>query len=180
MRMSEQNKRTLISSLVSAVICGLVYVVQFDLLFYVPGPVFGFLFSIVNLKKPLHIAIFVVASSIIYVITWNIFATVTANQQSIISRDFGGFLAGLFGVLTLALLTKLLVNMPLKAQDEARTTILGAFAGILFIELMFRGFEVAYLAWPMAFAVWQVSVGWSLSTSVQKPFASQAAQSANP
>jgi hypothetical protein len=167
MHMSEQTKRTLIWSLVSAVVCGLVSFIQFDLVYYVPGPVFGFLFSIVNLTKPLRIAIFVAASGIIYIIAWNLFFIIVDDQLSRPSRDFAGFLAGLFGALSLALLTKFLVGTPIKVQDEARTVVLGAIAGILFveliIELMVRGFEVAYFAyfaWPMAFTVWQVSVGW--------------------
>jgi uncharacterized membrane protein YuzA (DUF378 family) len=178
--MSEQTKRTLIWSLVSAIICGLIGFVQFDLVYYVPGPVFGFLFVIVNLTKPLRIAIFIATSSVIYIIAWNIFFLIGDTQLSIPSRVFGGLLAGLFGALALALLTKLLASTPIKAQDEARTIILGASAGILFIEVMFRGIEVSYFAWPLAFAVWQISVGWSLTTSVQNHLASQVAHLANP
>ena len=187
MHMSEQTKRTLIWSLVSAVVCGLVSFIQFDLVYYVPGPVFGFLFSIVNLTKPLRIAIFVAASGIIYIIAWNLFFIIVDDQLSRPSRDFAGFLAGLFGALSLALFTKFLAGTPIKVQDETRTVVLGAIAGILFVELIFelmmKGFEVAYFAyfaWPMAFTVWQVSVGWSLTTSVQNQLASQVAQLPNP
>jgi hypothetical protein len=171
---SEQTRNTLIWTLISAVICGLISFVQFDLVYYLPGAVFGFLFSIINFTKPLRMAIFVVASSIIFIIAWNIFFLVGDTQLSIPSRVLGGFLAGLFGALALALLTKVLAGIPIKVQEEARTAVVGALTGILFIEviargmaLMFKGFEAAAITWPLAFAVWQVSVGWSLSTSIQ-------------
>jgi hypothetical protein len=185
--MSDQTKRTLIWSFVSAIVCGVVSFIQFDLVYYLPGPVFGFLFSVVNLRKPLRIAIFVAASSVVYIIAWNLFFNIVDDQLARPSRDFAGFLAGLFGAMALALFTKFLAGMPIKVHDEARTVVLGAITGILFVELiiesMFRGFENAYFlyfAWPLAFAVWQVSIGWSLTTSIQKQFETQVMQSANP
>ena len=187
MGMSEQTKRTVVCSLVSAIICGVVVFIEFDLVYYVPGPVFGFLFSIVNLRKPLRIMIFAAASSVIYIVAWNLFFRIVDDQLARPSRDFAGFLAGLFGALALALFTKFLAGMPIQVHEEARTVVLGAITGILFAELiiesMFKGFEdasIAYFAWPMAFAVWQVSVGWSLTTSIQKQFESQVMPSANP
>jgi hypothetical protein len=180
MRMSDQTRRTLIWSFVSAVICGLISIVQFDLMYYVPGPLFGLAFALTNLTKPLRIAIYVIASSVIYVIAWNLFFMIVNDQLSIPSRDFAGLLAGLFGALALALVTKFLAGLPLKAQDEARTVILGALAGIIFVEIIIWGVEVGSFVLLLAFAIWQVLVGWSLTTSVQKLFASEVAHVANP
>jgi hypothetical protein len=75
----------------------------------------------------------------------------------------GGFTAGLLGALLLAVAARLQTD----AQGAGRAplssfwlpALIGAFAGVLFAFLCSYGEQQILLAWPLAFSIWQVSVG---------------------
>jgi len=167
---SPQTKKTLILSAISAIVCGLI---QTEWIFWIPGAVFGILFAIANFRRKSQIGLFTVLSSIIYIGAVRIFFKASGNHG-----DFylvAGFLAGAFGGLTLALLTKLISKTAITFLNEFRSTIIGGITGIAFVQIFSSAIgdpfsNDANMNWvliPIAFAVWQVPIGWFLTKSIQ-------------
>lgn len=170
-RISTQTKNTLIASAVSALICGL-FLVD-NLIFWFPGIPFGILYAIVNFQRKWQIGLYTIFSSIIYVGAVQIFLRTAGNDLE--TFWLSGFLAGAFGGLTLSLMTKFMSKTALDFSDEIWSTLVGGATGIVFVWLIIfsytQGFgndeNIARLLIPVAFAIWQIPVAWSLTISTQ-------------
>ena len=167
---SPQTKNTLIFSAISAIVCGLI---QSDWIFWIPGAVFGILFAIANFHKKFQISLFAALSSIIYIGAVRIFFI--ASGKDLNYYLVGGFFAGAFGALTLVLSIKLISKTSLAISNEFLSTIVGGITGIAFVQLFIYGLGKPFSSnddwkWaliPVAFAVWQIPVGWLLTRSIQ-------------
>jgi len=167
---SSQTRNTLIASAVSALLCG-VFLVD-SLIFWFPGAVFGFLYAIANFHKKLEIGIYTILSGIIYIGAVLIFFRAAGNDLN--NYLIGGFLAGAFGALTLAAMTRSMSQPPLGSSVDIRSTLIGGIAGIVFVQLLqfsfvksFDDVNLVQLINPMAFAIWQIPVAWSLTISTR-------------
>jgi hypothetical protein len=167
---SPQTKKTLLYSIISAIACGLI---QSEWIFWIPGAVFGILFAIANFHRKFQIGLYTILSSVIYIGAVRIFFKVSGNHLN--NYLVGGFFAGAFGALTLALLTKLISKTAITSLDEFRATIIGAITGIAFVYIFSSAMgepfsNDANMNWvliPIAFAIWQVPIGWLLTKSIQ-------------
>lgn len=171
-RISTQSRNTLTASAVSALICG-VFLVD-NLIFWIPGAVFGLAYALANFHKPFKIGLYIILSSLIYIGAVQIFFRTAGNDFE--TSWFGGFLAGAFGAFTLSLITKFMSKTALEFVDEVRSTIVGAVAGIVFVQLIIFSYtpqafsnndNIARLMIPVAFAIWQIPVAWFLTISTQ-------------
>jgi hypothetical protein len=165
-----QIRNTLIASAVSALICG-VFLVD-SLIFWFPGAVFGFLYAIANFHKKLEIGLYTILSGIIHIGAVLIFFRAAGNDLN--NYLIGGFLAGAFGALTLAGITRSMSQTSLGSSLDIRSTLIGGIAGIIFIQLLrfsvvksFDDVNLVQLINPIAFAIWQIPVAWSLTISTQ-------------
>ncbi len=158
---------------ISAVLSGLVYPIQTDGHSIIlslplrcgPGLVFGCCFSLVHLRGAFRTVLYIVVSGLIY------FGAVRTTFD--VGTMLGGFtgagvmpnlLAGLLGGLSLAILTKLLTGTPLTLYDEVGAAVLGALTGAIFLY----PFMVPVLGGVLAFASWQIPVGWWLAASLKR------------
>jgi hypothetical protein len=164
----------MIASALSALICGL-FLVD-NLIFWFPGVVFGFAYAITNFHRPFKIGLYMILSSIIYMGAVQICLRTAGNDLE--TLWLGGFLAGAFGAFTLALITKFISKTALDFGAEARSTVVGAITGIIFAQLILFSFTQAFsndenisrLLFPVAFAIWQIPVAWSLTKSSQPSY----------
>ncbi|HLO13487.1 MAG TPA: hypothetical protein VK206_01570 [Anaerolineales bacterium] len=169
---SPQTKNTLIATSVSAIICGLMQF-EFEWIFWIPGAVFGISFALANFHRKFQIGLYIALSSVIYIGAVQIFFKAPGTDLN--HPWAGGFLAGTFGALALAVLTKLVSKTSLVLLDEFRSTLIGGMTGVAFVQLFIFGLGEpfsndigkALVLIPVAFAVWQVPVGWLLTTSIQ-------------
>lgn len=167
---SPQTRSTLILSAISAIICG---IPLFEWILWLPGAVFGILFATANFHKTGQIGLYTALSSAIYIGVVRLFFAVAGNDLD--HSWVGGFLAGAVGALALALLTKLIGKTPLTLLHEFRTTLIGGITGVAFIQIFISALGNAFsnstnISWVLilvAWAVWQVPVGWLLTTSIQ-------------
>jgi hypothetical protein len=167
---SPQTKNTLVVSAISAIACGLI---QSDWIFWMPGAVFGLLFAIANFQSKFQISLYTALSSAIYIGAVRIFFKASGNDLNYYLA--GGLLAGVCGALTLALITKLISKTSLTFSNEFRSTIIGGITGIAFVHIIVSSVANDFgnegnWSWPLfpiAFALWQIPVGWSLTTSIQ-------------
>ncbi len=167
---SPQTKKTLILSVISAIACGLI---QSGWVSWVPGAVFGILFAIANFRSKFQIGLFTILSSTVYIGAVRIFFMDAGNDLDYYLA--GGFFAGAFGALTLALLTKLISKTLLVFSNEFRSTIIGGITGIAFVQIFLWGLGKPFsndnnMSWvliPVAFAVWQIPIAWLLTRSIQ-------------
>ena len=83
-----------------------------------------------------------------------------------------GAVTGLIGALLLAIAAHLLTCPPadFKALDVSllAAAIVGALAGLLFTVVGLNGGDHNLIFWPLAFVIWQVAVGVSISLSLQR------------
>ena len=169
---SLQTQNTLVACTGSAIICGLM-LFAFEWIFWIPGAVFGISFAVANFHRKLQIGLYIALSSVIYIGAVQIFFKASGTDLN--HPWVGGFLAGAFGALTLAVLTKLISKTSLALFDEFRSTLIGGITGIVFIQLFIFGLGEpfsndigkALVLIPAALVVWQVPVGWLLTTSIQ-------------
>jgi hypothetical protein len=167
---SPQTKNTLILSSISAIICG---IPLFEWILWIPGAIFGILFAIANFNQKWQIGLYTALSSVIYIGAVRLFFAVAGNDLD--HYWVGGFLAGAVGALALALLTKLIGKTPLAFLNEFRTTLIGGITGVAFVQIFISALGNAFsnntnISWVLiliAWAVWQVPVGWLLTTSIQ-------------
>jgi hypothetical protein len=167
---SPQTKKTLILSTLSAIICGLI---QSEWIFWIPGIIFGILFAIVNFRRRFQMGLYAALSGVIYIAAVRIFFLASGNDLE--HYLIGGFLAGALGALALALATKLTNKTSLTLLNELLSTIIGGITGIAFVRLFIYALGEPFssnnnLSWvllPVAFAIWQVPIGWLLTTSIQ-------------
>ena len=170
-RISTQSRNTLIASAVSALICG-IFLVD-NLIFWVPGAVFGLSYAMANFHRPFKISLYTILSSLIYIGAVQIFFRASGNDLD--NSWLGGFLAGTFGAFTLSLMTKFMSKTALDFFDEVRSTLVGAVTGIVFVQLIIFSYTQAFsddvtiarLLIPIAFAIWQIPVAWFLTISTQ-------------
>ena len=170
MTLSAQTRMTLVCSIISAIVCGST---PGELIFWIPGLIFGVLFAIVNIRGGLRFIIYAIASGAIYIGAVQIFFRTIGTIDEEISIN-GGFLAGLFGAVLLALATKVIGSAPIKFVDEGLTALLGAILGVIFIQIVFTDFDVfgdgvtllKHLI--LAFVVWQVPISWLLTYNLQR------------
>jgi uncharacterized protein YacL len=83
-----------------------------------------------------------------------------------------GIITGLIGALALSFAANLLTRASINFRGADASLVLaatiGAIAGLLFTVLGFYGGDNNLVFWPIAFVVWQVAVGVSISTSLQR------------
>ena len=164
----------MIASALSALICGMF--LMDNLFFWFPGVVFGFAYAVTNFHTPFKIGLYVILSSIIYMGAVQICLRTAGNDLQ--TLWLGGFLAGAFGALTLALITKFISKTVLNFGAEVRSTVIGAITGIVFAQLILFSFTQAFshdenlsrLLFPVAFAIWQIPLAWSLTKSAQRSY----------
>jgi hypothetical protein len=84
----------------------------------------------------------------------------------------GGIITGLIGAAGLAMAANLLNRSPISLKGReagpVRAAIVGAVAGLVFTMLGFYGGDNNLVFWPLAFVVWQVAVGLSISTGLRR------------
>ncbi|GEM_PF-5165362 len=196
-----QTAKTIILCTISAIVCGLLFapiVANFqkytdsmsiieDWRFWLQGAIFGLMFSMVNVRGILRIA-YAFSSRAIYVVTAVIFLQTggLGGDYGLFNNSFrGGMLAGAFGAVALAVLTKVLSRTAMRFRDELITSISGAMTGVPFYIIIFYGllylwnyfnsdnsvvgsyFASAIPAF-LAFWFWQIPVAWRLTTTLQK------------
>ena len=167
---SRRTKSTLILTAISAIICG---IPLFEWILWLPGAVFGILFAIANFHKKLQIGLYTALSSTIYIGAVRLFFAVAGNDLD--HSWVGGFLAGAVGALALALVTKLIGKIPLALLNEFRTTLIGGITGVAFVQIFISALgnafsnstNISFVLIVVAWTVWQVPVGWLLTTSIQ-------------
>ena len=167
---SPRTKRTLILSVISAIICG---IPLFEWILWIPGAVFGLLFAIANFNKIWQIGLYTMLSSTIYIGAVRLFFAVAGNDLD--HSWIGGFLAGAVGALALALVTKRIGKTPLALLNEFRTTLIGGITGVAFVQIFVSALvnafsdstNISLVSIVVAWAVWQVPVGWLLTTSIE-------------
>ncbi len=157
----------------------------------VPGALFGLAFALAKIGASPRTLLYTLASTGIYAVAVHLFAW-TLNSAPAIDRSLrlytGGLIAGLFGALMLAVTLQRFA--PISPRDLARTAVVGALAGVVFVWLMNEPWLCAeadgegagicprftYVFWPIAFALWQGAVGWSLAGALsQNPLLRSAA-----
>jgi hypothetical protein len=84
----------------------------------------------------------------------------------------GGAVTGLLGALLLAIAAHLLTRPPVdfKLLDVRllAAAIVGAIAGLLFTVVGLNGGDHNLIFWPIAFVIWQVAVGLTISVGLQR------------
>ena len=147
---------------------------------WAPGLLFGILFSVVNVPqgrtdRAQRIALYSAASGLIYLIAGLIFspaAAAASENYNLAVLFIAGAVTGLIGALLLAISGHVLTRPPVdfKAGDvrPLAAAIVGALAGLLFTAVGFYGGDGNLIFWPLAFAIWQVAVGISISLSLQR------------
>ncbi|MDA0246175.1 MAG: hypothetical protein OT477_22415 [Chloroflexi bacterium] len=159
MNLSAQTKKTLLWTFVSGILCGLMA----EIAIWYLGLVFGVLFGIVNITKVLPFVFFTIASGIVYYIAMNTFLFTSG-----FSFVFGGLCAGLLGGFLMSVVNKVVVSKPLSFGSEIRSTLIGGITGMIFALIFFNNVEkLPPSHMSLAFVIWQVPVGWSLTTSIQ-------------
>jgi hypothetical protein len=150
---------------------------------WLPGIIFGVLLSLalfpqgrIDWSRALK---FSAASTVTYVVAGLVFAAflsiAAADELALIIWVWpAGFVAGLTGAALLTFAAASLLStkgLPALSLGRAWPPILaGAVLGLLFVLICIQGEQQIMLAWPLAFAAWQVGVGLllrraSLSTS---------------
>lgn len=163
MNLSAQTKKTLLWTFVSGILCGQMAGIA---IWYV-GLVFGFLFGMVNLTKVLPFIGFTTVSGIVYYIAMNTFFFTSGDLRDFNSM-FGGLCAGLLGGFLMSVVNKVMAKKPLAFVSETRTTLIGGITGMIFGIIIWSNFHsFSPFQMPLAFVIWQVPVGWSLTTSIQ-------------
>ena len=159
-------------SVLSALVCAL----SEPLGMWIPGAVFGALFGIVNFRRKSQIALYAALSSALFY--GAALGTVSFVFSGLVSGpgfDFrlsvAGLLSGACAALALAIGSKFMSRTRLVLSDEIRSIVIGGIAGIVFVQISHsaRGggiVEAALMAG--AYAVWQIPVGWSLTTGIQR------------
>ena len=141
---------------------------------WVPGILFGIAFALGNSFNKFGIVAFSLVSGIIYYIAGLIFALfgIQLNfdeKLSWIVAVFatGSVFAGVFGATSLLFLVKYLSKAQIVFGIEIRMAGVGALAGIIFFFCGLLGL-LAFPFWLLAFAIWQVFIGFYLTTFLQK------------
>ena len=173
-RSSIPARKTLIACAVSGVLSGLVSSVHTggssflaQPLFYAAGWVFGYCFARVNIKGPTRVVLFTIASGLIYWAAVHVYSAF-ASSLSVYSpfMEAVKVLPGLIGGLGLAVSLKLVTGSPLTLRDEGGAAIIGALIGFVFFWLYW--IPVPGLGLALAFASWQVPMGWLLSAQLER------------
>lgn len=146
---------------------------------WAPGLLYGLLFAVVNVAQDRpdrnrRIALYGVASALIYVLAGLIFspaAAAASENYNVTVLFIGGAVTGLIGAMLLALSENLLtrppVNFKLLDVRLLAAAMVGALAGLAFTIVAFSGIDNILVFWPIAFVIWQVAVGVSISMGVQ-------------
>jgi hypothetical protein len=142
---------------------------------WLPGIVFGMFFALAALPGRSfygrRLLLYAAASAAIYVIAgllFSIFLDVAgADEFALIVWIWpAGLSTGLLGGALLAVAARaLLFSAPSAAEAPPRlwlSALIGAAAGLLFVWICSYGEQHIRFAWPLAFVLWQVLVGWSL------------------
>jgi hypothetical protein len=109
--------------------------------------------------------LYTIGSGLIYQGAVNVYLLMVeaSGSQSAVGLYLGA-LPGAIGGLGLAVLTKLLSATPIRLIDEGRTATIGAFTGAIFTLVLFM--QPEFVFGVLAYAIWQIPVGWSLSLSL--------------
>lgn len=143
---------------------------------WLPGIVFGLLFAVSALEpgepdRLRRTAVFALGSGAAYLLAGLLFFLLLSPARGV---EYGmivwvwpaGIGAGLVGALALAMLCNLLVRAPGHAGTAFVRTwlpgVVGALAGVLFVWICIYGEQQIFIAWPIAFVVWQVAIGLTL------------------
>jgi hypothetical protein len=142
---------------------------------WLPGLVFGFLFSLATVDWTLfpwqRVLLFASAATLSYVVAELVFAAFIeiagADEFALVVWIWpAGFVAGGVGAALLRLAShQLLVRADRSGWSLRRdwaSAFVGALAGILFVFIALVGEQRILLAWPVAFILWQVAVGLAL------------------
>ena len=144
---------------------------------WLPGVVFGLLFAVAALKantpqRLRRVLLYALVSAAAYVVAGLVFSAFLAYASSdefslIVWIWPGGFAAGLLGAALLAVGANALIRSPAaRAGVFARVwlpAVVGAVAGVLFVFVCIQGEQEIMLAFGVAFSIWQIAVGLTLT-----------------
>ncbi len=144
---------------------------------WLPGLLFGLVFAIANLTQKSGVVVFTLVSGVIYYLAGLIFALFMSatdyhwtSVAIALLLILGSIISGFFGAFTLVLIGKYLARIPFVFWKDIVTAAIGAFAGILFFGSFMLGIFIYPIAlWSLGFLIWQVWVGLSLTSALQKP-----------
>jgi hypothetical protein len=170
---SSPVRSTLVVCAISAAISGVAIRIPFpegtflaQPLNYLPGWVFGLCYAWARMRGSWRIVLFTIGSGLIYQGAVQIYMLMMSAGSADASIGLlPSALAGAFGGFALVVLTKLLSALPIGLDDELRTLVIGAVTGMIFTTLLFLPPE--FLWGVLAYAIWQMPVGWSLMQSTR-------------
>jgi hypothetical protein len=142
---------------------------------WLPGLVFGLLFAFATVEGTSfygrRVLLYALASAAVYVaagLVFSVFLNIAGEDEfSLILWMWpAGLSAGLIGALLLELGAHRLLSPrpsgPARLSRFALPVAVGAMTGLLFVLICSYGEQHILVAWPIAFVLWQVSVGLSL------------------
>ena len=141
---------------------------------WVPGILFGIAFALGNSFNNFGVFTYSLVSGIIYYIAGLIFAVfgIQLNFDEklpwiITIFAIGSVFAGAFGATSLLFLSKYVSKTQNVFRFEIKMAGAGAIAGIIFFFCGLLGL-IAFPFWLLAFATWQISIGFYLTIILQK------------
>jgi hypothetical protein len=182
-RPSQGTRPTLVACAVSGVLCGVISSVSRDTgfiltqpIYYAAGLIFGYCFARVNLAGALRVVLYTVASGLTYIAAREFYAAISSNLSMYsptypLADAMVKTLTGLIGGLGLAVSSKLLTGVPLRLEDELGAAILGGVLAHVFFLLFW--IPPLPLGYALAFAAWQIPVGWYLSARLREGLATR-------
>jgi len=157
------------------------FAVWFNWVNWVPGLVFGALFSLsaIAWQQPGQASRgvgFILLSGLIYLLAGPLFTLVLVGASPLHSERIlnwllpDGLITGLFGSFALSASARLL----LRPADDSRSTaawlgitaLIGAVAGLAFVATARSASDSLAASWSLAFAVWQIPVGLALKRQI--------------
>jgi hypothetical protein len=138
--------------------------------------IFGYCFARVNLAGALRVVLYTVASGLTYIAAREFYAAISSNLSMYsptypLADAMVKTLTGLIGGLGLAVSSKLLTGVPLRLEDELGAAILGGVLAHVFFLLFW--IPPLPLGYALAFAAWQIPVGWYLSARLREGLATR-------
>ncbi len=151
--------------------------VDFSWINWLPGLLFGFVFSAANFSRKLQVFVFTLISTAVYFLAGLIFALFVSIIQAVSSEVWlalllilGGLLSGFIGAFALALTGDSLARIPFILREDIIIAFAGALAGILFFGSFLLGIlTYPIVLWSIGFLIWQVWVAILLSSRLQRP-----------